>query len=461
MTRRTLAALLGLTLVLLVGVVVPLGMLSAEHDRQVFTDRTTAAAAAVASSAEEQLSDHEQGSPTPGRLIVPPALVSHDSFAVYDSAGHLFLRGPAGLRVTAAQLAAALAGQTVRSWQDQPQNALLVLRPASSGSQIVGAAVVLRPARRLNQQIDDLWLGLGGAGLVAVLLAVALSIALARWVGRPLHRLDVAADTFGAGELTVRAATGLGPPETRHLAVTFNDMAGRIETLVASHRALVADVSHQLRTPLAAIRLRLELLHDDVDRAAADELTAALVEIARLSRLVDGLLALARAENTHPAPAPIDLARLVAERMSTWSPLAQERQIELRPSLAPATVAVTPGHLEQVLDNLLANALDATPDGGRIAVAISQHRGRVSLDVTDSGPGMTPGQRAHALRRFWSNPDADHADVGAAGTGLGLAIAHRLVTSDGGTIELTNAPGQGLTVRIELHAANPTKRTGP
>jgi len=454
MTRRILAALLGLTLALLAGVVVPLGVISAEHDRQVFTDRTIAAAAAVASAAEEQLADHEQGAPAPGLLTVPPALAGHDKFAVYDSAGHVFVPGPPGLRVTPEQLTAALAGQTVRQWQDQPQDALLVLRPASSGSRIVGVAVVQRAAHPLNEQIAGLWLGLGLAALLAVVLATALSIALAKWVSRPLHRLDASANAFGAGELGTRAATSLGPPETRHLAGTFNDMAGRIEALVGSHRTLVADISHQLRTPLAAMRLRLELLHDDVGSDAAAELSGALGEIARLSRLVDGLLALARAENTQPAPVPIDLARLVEERVSTWAPLAQERHIELKASLAQATVAATPGHLEQVLDNLLANALDATPYAGHIGISVRRQRDSVRLEVTDSGPGMSQAQRAHALHRFWSDPAGNHPGESPAGSGLGLAIVHRLITVDGGTIVLANAPGQGLTARIELHAAN-------
>ena len=319
MTRRILAAFLGLTLTLLIGVVVPLGVMSVNHDRHAFADETVSAASALASAAEEQLADHQRGAPFLGTLTFRPALIGNDEFAVYDIDGRVVIPGPAHLRVAQGQVAAALSGQTVQQWQDEPQDGLLVLRPAYSGSRIVGATAVQRTAEPLNEQIASLWLGLGLTGLIAILLATTLSIGLARWVGRPLRRLDAAADRLGAGELTVRASTLMGPPETRHLASTFNDMAGRLEALIGSHRTLVADISHQLRTPLAALRLRLELLHDDVDGTAAGELDGALGEIARLSRLVDGLLAVARAEHTRPAPVTVDLRQLVRERVAIWS----------------------------------------------------------------------------------------------------------------------------------------------
>jgi signal transduction histidine kinase len=457
-TRRILAAFLGLTLALLIGVVVPLGVITANHDRQSFADQTVAAAAAVASAAEEQLADHENGAPAPDTLSHRPALVGQDELAVYGSDGQLLIHGPAKLHVTPAQISAALSGQTVKQWREDPQDGLLVIRPAYSGSQIVGAAVVQRAAHPLNEQIADLWLGLALAGLAAVVLAATLSIALARWVARPLRQLDATADRFGAGELTLRAPTLTGPPETRRLARTFNDMAGRLEALIGSHRTLVADISHQLRTPLAALRLRLELLHDDVDSTAAGELDGALGEILRLSRLVDGLLAVARAEYTEPAPVAVDLARLVRERVAIWLPLAQERQIRLLTSSGQATVAATPGHLEQVLDNLLANALDVTPGHGQITVSTRRHHHRVRLEVIDSGPGMTPAERALAFHRFWTQPaDGPSRDNSSgdnsSGNGLGLAIVHRLITVDGGTIHLTNIPGGGLAVQIDLHPA--------
>ncbi len=453
MTRRILAAFLGLTLALLVGVVVPLGVITARQERQSFADRTVSATSAVASAAEEQLADHERGETAPGSLRFRPALVGNDVLAVYDRDGHVLIPGPANLRITRAQVSAALSGQTVQQWQDDPQDSLLVVRPAYAGSRVVGAAALRRATHPLNEQVAGLWLGLGLTGLAAILLATTLSLALARWVGRPLRRLDATADRFGAGELTVRASTAQGPPETRHLAGTFNDMAGRLEALIGSHRTLVADISHQLRSPLAALRLRLELLHDDVDSTAAGELDGALGEIARLSRLVDGLLAVARAEHTQPAPVAIDLTRLVTERVAIWSPLAQERRIRLLTSAEQVSVSATAGHLEQVLDNLLANALEMTPDDGQVTISARRLQERVRLEVIDTGPGMTPAQQAQAFRRFWTQPADSPSRDSSSGSGLGLAIVHRLITVDGGTIQLATLPGRGLVVQIDLHAA--------
>ena len=156
--------------------------MTANHDRQAFADQTVSAAAAVASAGEEQLADHERGAPALGTLSYRPALIGSDDIAVYDKGGHVFIPGPAHLRVTPAQVAAALSGQTVQQWQDAPQDGLLVIRPAYSGSRIVGAAVVRRAAHPLNEQIASLWLGLGLTGLAAILLATTLSIALARLV---------------------------------------------------------------------------------------------------------------------------------------------------------------------------------------------------------------------------------------------------------------------------------------
>ena len=146
------------------------------------------------------------------------------------------------------------------------------------------------------------------AGLAAAAVA---AIALARWVSRPLSALDAAAQRLGGGALDTRSAAGNGPPEVRRLARNFNGMAGRLESLVHGNRATMADVSHQLRTPLAALRLRLDVLSQDSDPETAEELAGAQDEIARLSHLVDGLLALARAENVLIEPVTIQVDEVV------------------------------------------------------------------------------------------------------------------------------------------------------
>jgi signal transduction histidine kinase len=231
----------------------------------------------------------------------------------------------------------------------------------------------------------------------------------------------------------------------RRLAGTFNMMAGRLDALVTGHRAMMADVSHQLRTPLAALRLRLDVLALASPPPLADELAGAQGEVARLSRLVDGLLAVARAENVTSAPVPVPVDAVIRDRVAAWLPAAEEKpaMLEARAD-GSLTARLGEGHLEQILDNLLANALEAVPAGGRVKVSGCQAGGLVRVTVIDDGPGMSVAERRAALHRY--------ASATPGGTGLGLAIVHRLVTSDGGTVDLTDTPGGGLTVKLELPA---------
>jgi signal transduction histidine kinase len=231
------------------------------------------------------------------------------------------------------------------------------------------------------------------------------------------------------------------------MAATFNMMAGRLEALVHGHRAMLADASHQLRTPLTALRLRLDLLAVDSAPAAAAELAGAQEEIARLSRLVDGLIATARAEAVTEQLEQLDLHEAVHERVAAWQPVADGNGIKLlaeAPSPASAfQVALGAGHLEQILDNLLDNAIEAIGDGcGTVRVSVARSDAGTMLTVADDGPGMTPQERSRAFLRYTTGSQN--------GTGLGLAIVHRLVTANGGTIRLADTPGGGLTVELEL-----------
>jgi signal transduction histidine kinase len=273
---------------------------------------------------------------------------------------------------------------------------------------------------------------------------------LARWVGRPLSDLDAAAQKLGSGALDTRSPTGHGPPEVRRLALTFNTMAGRLEALVHGHQAMMADVSHQLRTPLAALRLRLDVLSQDADHATTAELAAAQGEIARLSRLVDGLLAVARAENVVGTPVEVAVDAVLGDRAAAWRPVAEERGVELTTvSPGPVWVGLGEGHLEQILDNLLANALDAVPPGGHVRVSAAATGEGARITVADDGPGMSQARQEAAFRRF--------ASTSPPGAGLGLAIVHRLVTSNGGSATLSDTPGGGLTVTVDLPGGQPDR----
>jgi two-component system OmpR family sensor kinase len=286
--------------------------------------------------------------------------------------------------------------------------------------------------------------------------AGALGSVIARSLLRPLRDIEAAVANIGAGGLGTRAPKDAGPAELRALAGAVNTMAARLGELMSSQRAFVADASHQLRTPLTALRLRLE---DSVSGdGGAENLPKALIEVERLSRLVDGLLVLARAEGTRRAPVPVDVARLVLDRVETWRPLAEERGItldaEIEQTLAVCALAGE-GYLEQILDNLLDNAIEVTPHGRRIEVSARVSEGRVEVHVVDEGPGMADEDRRRAFDRFWRG-----ASKGASGCGLGLAIVEQLVRVSDGTIELFESDSGGIdaVVRLQPGTGNKARR---
>ena len=460
MTRRIVLALLALTAAVLVGAVVPLALQAVAHERDSFINAAEATARSVAVIAEDKLGDHAADPALDAAVhsaarqddellvlnrhrVVAQHLYPHDNW--HQVAAEAYTSGDPATKLT--------------------KDRVIVVEPIlnDDGTQI-GTIVLERPTGSLNQNITDLWLYLALLSGAAMAAAALIAVYFARWVGKPLARLDTAARRIANGDLASRAGTGAGPPEVRRMAATFNMMAGRLETLVHGHRAMLADASHQLRTPLTALRLRLDLLAADSAPAAADELAGAQEEIARLSRLVDGLLATARAESATEQLVNIDVVAAVAERVWAWQPVADGHGVKLvvepgdisddgKDSSRPF-VALGAGHLEQILDNLLDNAIDAIGDGGgSVRVSVANSGSSTTLTVADDGPGMTAQERSRAFLRFTSgNP---------AGTGLGLAIVHRLVTANGGTIKLADTPGGGLTAELEFPGTDLYEATNP
>jgi len=293
------------------------------------------------------------------------------------------------------------------------------------------------------------------AALAVLVLAAAAAIGAyaARRITAPLRELNAMASKFSDGDLTARSPV-TGPPETQTLARTLNQGAERLDTLVASQRIFVADASHQLRTPLTALRLSLDNIADGVDdEFVREDVEQATAEVVRMSRLVTGLLVLARAEAKVSAAEPLPLRDIVAERLDVWRPAADERgvTIALEGSTADGRLLVLagPGHLDQVLDNVLSNALEVSPDGAAITVSYEARGDEILLSVRDQGPGMSDADKSRAFDRFWRGQGL----TGRSGSGLGLAVVKQLVTDDGGTVTLADAPGGGLAVRISLRAA--------
>ncbi len=456
MRRRLLLSYLSLTALILLFLSVPLGVVYArrEHDTLVAAARRDASALAVAAG--------ESLETPPGQSLT--ALASRyrtqtgSEVAVFDARGHPVVGfdvgepgGPAGTEPNVTSLVQkALRGQssTARRTDDnRPQ--LLAAVPAQVDGKTVGAVVVAVPASSTDSRILRAWVGLGLLAAALLGLAALVGLLLARSLTAPLVRLQDTAKRFGRGELDARVPSG-GPTEIAALADEFNAMAERVHQLVETQRRFVADASHQLRTPLTALRLRLENLAASTGSPDVAELEAAEAETQRLARLVDGLLALSRAQDQRGSREPVDVMAVARDRRDAWAPLAEERGISLvvEGSAGPASALAVPGHLEQILDNLLSNAVEATPPETHVAIVVEGPTDTgdpvVVVHVRDQGPGMTPSEREHAFDRFWQGQDR------VGGSGLGLAIVQQLAESSGGNVELGEGDGGGLDAAVTL-----------
>ena len=440
---------LSLTLFVLLALELPLGVSFANAERRRLVNDLQTEAFAVALRADEALTasrDSELGELTDlfHRRTGHGVVVVSRSGSVLAASG----RGepPIGRIVDdEGTLAVALRGrQATRDRRVAGDEHLATAVPVLASNDVVGAIRVSSSLEVVAQRTQRNWLLLAALGGVVSLVVLLVSILLARSFTRPLAELDAGAARLGRGDLRARVPVPADPPELRGLAESFNATAEQLETLVRSQQTFVADASHELRTPLAALSLRLENLEAE---GGAEDLDGALAEAHRLSRLVDGLLTLARAEDAARAATEIAIAPLVAARLDAWDVVASERGVTLCSDVADVCVRSAPGRLEQVFDNLMSNALDVAPAGSEVWIEACAEAGEVLVQVRDAGPGMTAGQRARAFDRFWR---ADPACKHRGGSGLGLAIVRRLVTADGGTVSLEPNPAGGLSVTMRL-----------
>jgi signal transduction histidine kinase len=456
MTRRLLLSYLSITTFVLLIIEVPLGITFARAERDRLVAAVERDATMVATVVEDTLEAGATGGldrvaaayqdRTGGRVVV----VDRTGVTVADS------DPPAPGRrdlSTRPEIAAALHGRHTagsRSSATLGGSFLYVAVPVASQGQVYGAVRITYPTATVDARVRRVWLALGGVAVVVLGVVALVGLALARSTTRPLRALEQATTAAAGGQLEARAPTDQGPPEVRRLAAAFNDMAARLGRLLDSQQAFVADASHQLRTPLTALRLRLENLEAAMPSPAAGDLRAATAETGRLARLVDGLRALARAEAAPTRRDAVDLAAVVADRQAAWAPLAAEQDVQLTVHPGPAALVwAVPGALEQVLDNLLANALRAAPAGSQVHLRVARVDGWVELHVTDQGPGMPADQRQRAFDRFWRGPGSDRE-----GTGLGLAIVRQLLEASGGTAGLGPNPDGGLDAVARLRPAN-------
>jgi len=298
------------------------------------------------------------------------------------------------------------------------------------------------------------WFVLGSLPLLSLLIGIFLSIWMSRSVTRPVSQLAEATQAIGRRDLSYRVQTK-GSQELLDLAQSFNRMAEELEHAETTRRNLMADVAHELRTPLAVLDGNLRALLDGVHELNEDEIALLYEQTHHLSRLVDDLreISLAEADQLSLNRQEVDLARLVRETVAHFDLLAQEQGIQLAAELDDPLVhpGLDENRIRQVLHNLLSNAFRYTPRGGKVEISAKRLSANNELDITvkDTGAGISPEELPHIFDRFYRAEEATSRDRG--GTGLGLAIVKAIVEAHGGRISVNSGGrNQGSAFSIKF-----------
>jgi signal transduction histidine kinase len=388
----------------------------------------------------------DAGSDIRGRVVV----VGARGRLLADSEGPRLLgRSYADRPEIAAVLADGNVEQGRRTSESLGGELLYTAVPVVRDGNRVGAVRITRSADPVDARIRRDRIAVGAIAVAALALGLALAWLLAGSLAAPLRSLARTAHRLGDGDLSARAEVA-GPTEQQEVATAFNDMAGRLERVLEAQREFVANASHQLRTPLTGLRLRLEaaqLKTDDPNLAL--ELEAAEHETQRLAKLLTGLLALAR-EGAPQRSAVVDLAAAADAACERWAPEAEAAGRRLVSLPGEGRALASEDDVGVALDNLIENALLYSPAGTTVTVETRAAAGVASVMVTDEGPGLAPGEEERVFDRFARGA----AGRDAAGTGLGLAIVRTLARRWGGEARIESLPEGGARAELSLPAAS-------
>lgn len=286
-------------------------------------------------------------------------------------------------------------------------------------------------------------------------VAVLIGYAFSRRFTRPMVELSEAAERLSSGDLSVRVQLQSPFPELQMTANTFNKVAGSLEHLEAERRQMIADIAHELRNPLTAMRLRLEALEDGVAELTKQEVSRLQAQLSLLSRLVEDLQTLSLADTGQLALRiqDFDLKAKLENIIELLQPRATEKNVSL--SLLPLSYSelpipfrADPDRLAQVMINLIENAIRHTSQGGTVTVELEASNGQTHIRVKDSGEGIPPEALPKLFSRFYRVDSSRSRNTG--GSGLGLAIVKVLVELHGGQIEAENAPNGGAIFSVKL-----------
>lgn len=444
-----------LTLII-VALEVPLALNLAKRIDAEVKNEAAAQAFLVAANASGRLQQPQRlaavarraGSDLGGRVIVVNARGQLLSDSTVGVTKPLPYRSPAR-----PEIGIALSGQRAQGERHSDtlgQDLLYTAVPVTNNGRVVGAVRITQNLAAVHERIRHGILALVAIGAFALVLGLALAWFLAGSLSRPLRNLAATARRVEAGDLDARAEVA-GATEQREVSAAFNDMTGRLGTVLAAQREFVANASHQLRTPLTGLRLRLESARAKAGPDAVRELEAAELEVERLARLLTSLLTLAR-EGDKPAARPVSLAQTAERAYERWAAIAEQdgRELELL-GRGDATISASEEDLAILLDNLIENALNYSPT--RVSVDWGTSGEEAWLAVLDEGPGLAPGEETGLFDRF------ARGSAGSAqpGTGLGLAIVQTLAHRWRGEASLSTRLEGGTRAEVRFPAAATVK----
>ncbi|MEU1084004.1 HAMP domain-containing sensor histidine kinase [Streptomyces sp. NPDC005908] len=338
--------------------------------------------------------------------------------------------------------------EQVWPWQ---RGSLVVASPVIRDGDVVAVVVTDSPTGQMRSRILQGWLLIAAGEVAAMLLAVGAALRLTGWVLRPVRVLDATTHDIATGRLKSRVAVAGGPPELRRLARSFNEMADNVENVLEQQRAFVADASHQLRNPLSALLLRIELLALALPEGN-EEIASVQAEGKRLAQVLDDLLDLALAEHSEPDLQIVDIGAVAAERVAAWSPSADAQDVSLTGDCPPTTAWADPVALSSALDAVIDNAVKFTPAGETVEVTVASNGATATVVVTDNGPGLTDEELTRVGDRFWRS--GRHQNI--KGSGLGLSISRALLAAGGGSIDYERHDPHGLRVTVTVPRNAPT-----
>jgi two-component system, OmpR family, sensor kinase len=442
---RLVLSLLYVLLLALVALAIPLAINVERRARSDFEARLGGQAQVIAASVSEALARddardrldnavRDYARELGGRVIVTDG----DGILVADSTRR---DAPVEDYSSRPEIARALGGERVRLVRRSDElggDFLFLAVPVLRGDDVVGVVRVSQATAEIDERVRRSWLAFAAVSFLILLVGSGVAWALASSLARPLRALAGSAARLGGGDLSARADE-TGPPEVREVASALNRMAADLEATLAAQRDFVANASHQLRTPLTGLRLRLEALGDSTDARAA------LEEVDRLGRLIDGLLRLARASTHEQTGRKVDLVDQARDAADRWGPRAHEREqrIEVRADGRARTFA-DPADVSAALDNLIENALVYSEAGARVLIEAFAEDSRAAVAVEDDGPGIPREEVSRVAERFYRG-----RGVTSPGTGLGLAIVREIAERWGGDVDI-RSEGRGTRVTVRF-----------